>query len=69
MALYFIGADKAAMQGALASAGAVTPVVRLCRSTQPEVQAEAVDVLKVMSRHPRASRVVVDLGMTLITHV
>ena len=62
VALYFVGADKAPMQAALAAAGAVAPVVRLCRSSQPEVQAEATDVLKVLARHPRASRVIVDLG-------
>ena len=62
VALYFVGADKAQMQAALAAAGVVAPVVRLCRSSQPELQAEAVDVVKVLSRHPRASRVIVDLG-------
>lgn len=62
VALYFVGADKAPMQAALAAAGAVAPVVRLCRSSQPELQAEAVDVVKVLSRHPRASRIIVDLG-------
>ena len=62
VALYFVGADKAPMQAALAAAGAVAPVVRLCRSGQPELQAEAVDVVKVLSRHPRASRVIIDLG-------
>ena len=62
VALYFVGADKAPMQSALAAAGAVAPVVRLCRSPQPEVQAEAVDVVKVLSRHPRAARIIVDLG-------
>lgn len=65
VALYFVGADKPALQGALVAAGAIPPVVRLCHSTQREVQAEAVDVLKVLSRHQRASRVIVDLGETL----
>ncbi|KAK9786899.1 hypothetical protein WJX73_000622 [Symbiochloris irregularis] len=59
--LYFVGADKTELQATLAAAGAVGPVVRLCRSTQPEVQAEAVDVVKVLSRNPRAGRVILDL--------
>ena len=42
--------------------GAVAPVVRLCRSSQPEIQAEAADVIKVLSRHARAARVIVDCG-------
>ena len=62
MALYFVGADKAALQAAMASAGAVAPTVRLCRSTHPEIQAEAADVLKVLARSATAAQVIVDLG-------
>ena len=42
--------------------GTVAPVVRLCRSSQPEIQAEAADVVKVLSRHARAASVIVDCG-------
>ena len=62
VALYFVGADKTTLQAAMASAGAVAPAVRLCRSSQPEVQAEAADVLKVLARSPSAAHVIADLG-------
>ena len=70
MALYFVGADKAALQAAMASAGAVAPTVRLCRSSHPEVQAEAADVLKVLARSASAAQAIVDLGTALmVAHV
>lgn len=62
MALYFIGADKEALQAQMTQMGVVAPVVRLCRSPQPEIQAEAADVVKVLARHARAASVIVDCG-------
>ena len=53
----------------MAQMGTVAPVVRLCRSTQPEIQAEATDVVKVLSRHARAASVIVDCGQhTLLSY-
>jgi len=62
VALYFIGADKEELQSAMALHGATAPVVRLCRSPQGEIQAEATDVVKVLSRHPKAANVIVECG-------
>lgn len=45
--LYSIGADKEVLQGEIVTAGAVPAVVRLCTSTDPALQAEATDLLKV----------------------
>lgn len=66
VALYFIGADKEALQAAMTQMGTVAPVVRLCRSQQPEIQAEAADVVKVLSRHPRAATVIIECGEHLL---
>ena len=62
VALYFIGADKEDLQSAMAQMGVTGPVVRLCRNPQPEIQAEATDVVKVMARHPKAAVVIVECG-------
>lgn len=49
--LYFIGADKHDMQSRIGKTEAVAKVLSLCRNcSQPEIQAEAVDVIKVLSR-------------------
>lgn len=49
--LYFIGADKHDMQSRISETEAVAKVLDLCRDcSQPEIQAEAVDVIKVLSR-------------------
>eukprot|EP00891_Asterochloris_glomerata_P003409 jgi/Astpho2/3409/Aster-x0160 len=62
VALYFIGADKEVLQGDIMRAGAVPAAVRLCSSSHPEVQAEAADVLKVLTRNNKAATVMVDAG-------
>ena len=62
MALYFIGADKEDLQSAMSEMGVTPPVVRLCRHSDPEIQAEATDVVKVMARHFRAAAVIVECG-------
>ena len=64
VALYFIGADKEALQAAMTQMGTVAPVVKLCRSQQPEIQAEAADVVKVLSRHAKAAAVIIECGKT-----
>lgn len=49
--LYFVGADKHDMQSRIGETEAVAKVLELCRNcSQPEIQAEAVDVIKVLSR-------------------
>jgi hypothetical protein len=50
IALYFIGADKDALQQAIGAAGALPQLLLLARSDSPDVQAEATDVLKVLCR-------------------
>lgn len=50
IALYFIGADKDALQQAIGAAGALPQLLLLARSESPDVQAEATDVLKVLCR-------------------
>lgn len=50
IALYFIGADKDALQQAIGAAGALPQLLLLVRSESPDVQAEATDVLKVLCR-------------------
>lgn len=45
--LYFIGADKEVLQGEIVAAGAVPSVIKLCSSPNPELQAEAADLIKV----------------------
>lgn len=51
IALYFIGADKDALQQAIGAAGALPKLLLLARSDSPDVQAEAADVLKVLCRY------------------
>ena len=48
--LYFIGADKEVLQGEIVAAGAVPGVIKLCSSSNPELQAEAADLIKVKCR-------------------
>lgn len=50
IALYFIGADKDALQQAIGAAGALPQLLLLARSDSLDVQAEATDVLKVLCR-------------------
>lgn len=50
IALYFIGADKDALQQAIGAAGALPHLLALAQSESPDVQAEATDVLKVLCR-------------------
>lgn len=69
MALYFIGADKEDLQSAMAQMGVTAPVVRLCKHSHAEIQAEATDVVKVLARHPRAATIIVECGRCLISHV
>lgn len=64
MTLYFVGADKEQLQMKIMNAGAIPTIVRLCASTHGDVQAEAADVLKVLSRNPAAGQVIVDAGET-----
>lgn len=52
IALYFIGADKPAVQDAFIEVRAIQPLLRLCRSPSPGIQLEAMDVCKVLSRSP-----------------
>lgn len=60
--LYYIGADKEDLQSAMAQMGVTGPLVRLCRSLQPEIQVEATEVVKVLATHPRAAVVIVECG-------
>ncbi len=62
MTLYFVGADKELLQLKIMNAGAIPTIVRLCASTHGDVQAEATDVLKVLSRNAAAGKVIVDAG-------
>ena len=62
VALYFIGADKDKLQAAMTEKGAVSPVVRLCRSSEVEIQAEAADVVKVLARNTKAASLIVACG-------
>jgi Kinesin-associated protein (KAP) len=50
LTLYFIGADKQDMQDTIAGTDVVMKVVALSTSRQQEIQCEAVDVIKVLSR-------------------
>ena len=69
VALYFIGADKDKLQAAMTEKGAVSPVVRLCRSSQAEIQAEAADVAKVLARNGTAASIIVDCGeLSIVLH-
>ena len=63
VALYFIGADKEALQAAMTAAGVVNPVVRLCRSNVQELQAEAADVMKVLARQNKAAHIILNAGV------
>ncbi|KAK9863425.1 hypothetical protein WJX84_000788 [Apatococcus fuscideae] len=58
--LYFVGADKELLQTKIMNAGAIPTIVRLCASTHGDVQAEAADVLKVLSRNAAAGKVIID---------
>ena len=66
VALYFIGADKDKLQTAMTEKGAVGPVVRLCRSSQSEIQAEAADVAKVLARNATACSIIAECGRFLV---
>lgn len=50
IALYFVGADKEDLQIEILKAGALQPVLTLCKSSHQSVQSEAVDVCKVLSK-------------------
>jgi len=50
IALYYIGADKDALQQAIGAAGALPRLLALTHSESLDVQAEAIDVLKVLCR-------------------
>ena len=67
--LYFVGADKEQLQMKIMNAGAIPTIVRLCASTHGDVQAEAADVLKVLSRNPAAGQVIVDAGESWRWHI
>ena len=69
MTLYFVGADKEQLQMKIMNAGAIPTIVRLCASTHGDVQAEAADVLKVLSRNPAAGQVIVDAGESWPWHI
>ena len=64
--LYFVGADKELLQMKIMNAGAIPTIVRLCASTHGDVQAEAADVLKVLSRSAAAGKVIVDAGASAL---
>jgi hypothetical protein len=51
VSLYFIGADKDHLQQQIGTSGAIPPLLALTASADAEVQAEATDVLKVLSRN------------------
>jgi hypothetical protein len=59
IALYFIGADKDALQQAIGAAGALPQLLQLARSDSADVQAEATDVLKVLCRNGSCGRTIV----------
>ena len=50
IALYFIGADKPSIQDEFLKFKAIQPLLKLCMSSNPSVQLEAIDVCKVLSR-------------------
>lgn len=62
IALYFIGADKDALQQAIGAAGALPQLLLLARSDSPDVQAEATDVLKVLCRNSSCGRMLAELN-------
>ena len=65
IALYNIGAEKEHLQTDILTAGGVPPALRLCRSRHAEVQSEAMDVMKMLARHPVAGGFIVGAGMPL----
>jgi hypothetical protein len=62
IALYFIGADKADLQQAIASAGAIPRLLALCEAESQEVQAESVDVLKMLARNMQCGQQIAEAG-------
>eukprot|EP00879_Flechtneria_rotunda_P015903 GHRR01016630.1.p1 GENE.GHRR01016630.1~~GHRR01016630.1.p1 ORF type:complete len:332 (+),score=98.21 GHRR01016630.1:372-1367(+) len=62
IALYFIGADKDALQQAIGAAGALPHLLSLASSDSPDVQAEATDVLKVLCRNAACGQALAELG-------
>lgn len=62
VALYFVGADKDELQQEILKAGALPVVLELCRSAHQSIQAEAVDVCKVLSRSGICSEKMAEAG-------
>ena len=60
--LHYIGSYKERLKSVLTQLGAVAPVVRLCSSSQPEIQAAAVGVINVLSGHAEASSAIANSG-------
>jgi hypothetical protein len=60
IALFFIAADKDDLQQAVGLAGALPQLLELARSASADVQAEATDVLKVLSRNAACGRMLVE---------
>ena len=52
----------------MAQMGVTAPVVRLCRHSNAEIQAEATDVLKVLARNNKAATIIVECGVCLSFH-
>lgn len=63
VALYFVGADKPDLQAQLGAVpGAIAQLVSLLRSENPDVRAEAADVVKVVSRSPLCGAQIAEAG-------
>ncbi|GMH35458.1 hypothetical protein BSKO_03326 [Bryopsis sp. KO-2023] len=62
IALYFLGADKDDLQVEIMNAGALPFLLQLCTSPHQAVQAEAVDVCKVLSRSSQCSESIAEQG-------
>ena len=59
IALYFIGADKTQLQIEIAQMHAIELLIKLARHENPEIQAEACDCIKVLSRNVECARVII----------
>lgn len=66
IALYFVAADKPIVQEACLEIHAIQPLLKLCQSSNPSVQIEALDVCKVLARSRTcAARFVQESGVRI----
>jgi hypothetical protein len=67
IALFFIGADREELQTAICQSGGLLPCIALCGSDDVDVQAEATDVVKVLSRNTVAHTQLLEAGPEALT--